>query len=310
MERCARCRIREDEVKLFNAIYEGKMDFLCERCAIIENIPIIRKPDTSQLKESERGIGVYERLRKINGIKLGKKPSSFFREDRLKELEKNPEKELPEKEKLNLIEHFHWEVMKARRRKGLSQKQLANAISESEIAIQMIEKAKLPENSESLIRKLEQFFRIPLRKITETERILERNIERKEPILLDEFGNELEKIPEPEIEYKVEIKEDIFEKGYDKEKEVFDIHKADLSNTKISDLLAMRRRKIQVTKQEKIEEQKKIEERKKLIEARKEELRLLKEKESEELDKILGGKEILKKKKQEDIIEEFEDELV
>src|SRR3989338_963222 len=310
MERCARCRIREDEVKLFNAIYEGKMDFLCERCAIIENIPIIRKPDTSQLKESERGIGVYERLRKINGIKLGKKPSSFFREDRLKELEKNPEKELPEKEKLNLIEHFHWEVMKARRRKGLSQKQLANAISESEIAIQMIEKAKLPENSESLIRKLEQFLRIPLRKITETDRILERNIERKEPILLDEFGNELEKIPEPEIEYKVEIKEDIFEKGYDKEKEVFDIHKADLSNTKISDLLAMRRRKIQVTKQEKIEEQKKIEERKKLIEARKEELRLLKEKESEELDKILGGKEILKKKKQEDIIEEFEDELV
>ena len=249
-------------------------------------------------------------MRKINGIKLGKKPSSFFREDRLKELEKNPEKELPEKEKLNLIEHFHWEVMKARRRKGLSQKQLANAISESEIAIQMIEKAKLPENSESLIRKLEQFLRISLKKITETERILEKNIERKEPILLDEFGNELEKIPEPEIEYKVEIKEDIFENGYDKEKEVFDIHKADLSNTKISDLLAMRRRKIQVTKQEKIEEQKKIEERKKLIEARKEELRLLKEKESEELDKILGGKEILKKKKQEDIIEEFEDELV
>src|SRR3989338_869764 len=208
MERCARCRIREDEVKLFNAIYEGKMDFLCERCAIIENIPIIRKPDTSQLKESERGIGVYERLRKINGIKLGKKPSSFFREDRLKELEKNPEKELPEKEKLNLIEHFHWEVMKARRRKGLSQKQLANAISESEIAIQMIEKAKLPENSESLIRKLEQFLRISLKKITETERILEKNIERKEPILLDEFGNELEKIPEPEIECRVEIKKD------------------------------------------------------------------------------------------------------
>ena len=126
------------------------------------------------------------------------------------------------------------------------------------------------------------------------------NMDKDFKILIEEYN----KIP------RVEIKEDIFENGYDKEKEVFDIHKADLSNTKISDLLAMRRRKIQVTKQEKIEEQKKIEERKKLIEARKEELRLLKEKESEELDKILGGKEILKKKKQEDIIEEFEDELV
>ena len=42
VERCARCNVNEDEVRLFDAIYEGRMSSLCERCSIIENIPIRR----------------------------------------------------------------------------------------------------------------------------------------------------------------------------------------------------------------------------------------------------------------------------
>ena len=41
------------------------------------------------------------------------------------------------------------------------------------------------------------------------------------------------------------------------------------------------------------EEQKKIEEKQKVIEARKEELRTFKERESKELDNLLGGSELL-----------------
>ncbi len=196
MERCARCRVREDEIRLFDAIYEGKMSYLCERCSIIENIPIIKKPNVSQLKESEKGISVNKRMKTLSGINEQKQEQIFFKEDKLKELEQNPEKEIPEKNNLNLIEHYYWEIMKNRRRKGLSQKQLSQNLGESEIAIQMIEKNKLPENAERIIKKLEQFFQIKLRKLTEMEKYLEQK--NKQPILLDEQGKELKIIPEPE----------------------------------------------------------------------------------------------------------------
>ena len=73
----------------------------------------------------------------------------------------------------------------------------------------------------------------------------------------------------------------------------------------ISIKLLKHRKKIETTRQEKIEEQRKIEERQGLIEARKEELRLRREKESEDIDRILGGAELLENTG--DTRREFED---
>ena len=64
MERCERCRAYEDEVQLYDAIYEGQVAFLCERCSIIENIPILNKPTEERVRESEKLSGVYERMKK------------------------------------------------------------------------------------------------------------------------------------------------------------------------------------------------------------------------------------------------------
>ena len=61
-----------------------------------------------------------------------------------------------------------------------------------------------------------------------------------------------------------------------------DIKKANLGNITIADLKELHRKKLEATKQEQLEEQRRIEERQKLIEARKEELRLRREKESKE----------------------------
>ena len=294
VEKCIRCDARGDEVRLYDAIYQGRMSSICERCSIIENVPTIKKPDASQLKDSEKGVGVYSRMKRLAGIKDKKEEENYFREDKLKALEKMPELELPKREKLRLIEHFHWEVMKNRRRKGLTQKKLAEVLGESEIVIQMIEKGKLPENAESLIRKLEQFLQIRLRGITERERFLRE--QRAEPVLLDEYGNELEFIPEEKIaipESEIEDEEEIDMRGVDMEKGELDIEKADLSSLRIKDLKNLHRKKIEVSRQEKIEEQKRIEERNRLVEARKEELRLMREKESKELDKVLGGTELI-----------------
>ena len=357
MENCVRCNVEGAEVRLFDAIYEGRMAKICERCSIIENVPIIKKPGVSQLKEAEMGrVGVYDRMKRLSGIKDAKEEITFFREDRLKELDKKPELELPEKEKLNLVEHFYWQIMQNRRRKGLSQKQLAEVLSESEVAIEMIEKAKFPENAEILIKKLEQFFQIRLRKLS-SEELMSIEREKQKPVLLDEYGRELEDIPEPEIK-QIEIEE--VEKDIEKETEIpeieykligaepvrketkvsltsqpslreveeikeepeldevgdLDIHKTNIEDVTIGDLKDLSKKRIEATKQEKVEEQEKIEERQRLIEARKEELRLMREKESNELDEILGGTELLNNQgkpkliENSDIVEEFEEELI
>jgi len=367
MELCIRCGAKNDEVKLFDAIYNARIEKICERCSIIENVPLIKKPATEQLKEAESNLGVYERMQKIQGIKKKKKENIFFREDKLNELNSHPELELPEQKKLNLIEHFHWEIMKLRRRKGLTQQKLAENLGESEIAIQMIEKSKLPEHTEILIKKLEQFFQVNLRKNIEIKK------SEKTPILLDEKGNELKIIPEekpyiPEIieehqekapiisdktkqklkEIECKIKEFEDEKikmicGFDNTeidiKETFlkfkepqkdlDLKKIDPKNITINQLRNIHRKKIEVTKIEQIQEQRKIEERQRILEAlrerdrlkheeirkrkllekenqEKEKFKLIQEKkietemknkkESEDINKFLGGTELIKNK--------------
>lgn len=360
VERCVRCRVRSDKIRLYDAIYEGRMSLICERCSIIENVPIIRKPDSEQLKDSEEGEEVYKRMRRIKGLEKSDGESSFFREDRLNELNANPELELPENEKLRLIDHFNWEIMKLRRRKGLSQKQLAENISESEIVIQMIEKGKFPENMENIVKKLEQFFQLRFRKISEIEKIMKlKERQKKDPVLLDEDGNELEVIPEPEVvcetidkkdkktpllegvsvtECRLEVPENKNYKQKQKsetelikkpevniddldeddeldleEFEELDLKKQDFTRTTIKDLQGIHKKKLEVTRQEKIQEQKMIEERNKIVEARKEELRQQKEKQSSDIDEYLGGSELLGggklKKDDYDLKKDFDREL-
>jgi hypothetical protein len=159
--------------------------------------------------------------------------------------------------------------------------------------------------------------------------------ERERPVLLDEEGKELESIPEeepviiesedrmgeespltshPSLEDRaprVEVVEAETEPSGVKLEGDFDVRKVDSSRVTIGDLRAMHRKKIEVSKQEKVEEQRRIEERERLVEAKKEELRMLRERESKDLDKLLGGRELLGKEKASDTekIEEFDREL-
>lgn len=329
MKSCNICGVSEDKVRIFDAIYNGKMANLCERCSIIENIPIIKRPSTKQLNEAEARFSSRPRLTPRVSIQNIQKTNTFFQRDRLKELDDKPELELPEKESLNLINHFHWEIMKNRRRKGLSHRQLAKSLGESELVIQMIEKAKLPSNPEALIRKIEQFFQISLRNIPKHF-----TIKQPEPILLDEKGQEIHTIPEEEmvfIDKEIEDKEETEKstkegRNFLNHQEDLDLRKIDTTRTTIGDLQRTHKKRIEVTKQERIEEQKKIEERQKILLAlrerdrlkieerrkqelikkqkeeaekqkligeRKQELERRKKKRSEEIDELLGGDELI-----------------
>ena len=394
-ENCNRCHISGEKARLFDVIYEGRIGILCERCAIIENIPILKRPDTIQLKATEKNTNVYDRMKIMSGYKEPNSNSNFSREQRIRELEKNPKLQLPIKEQLNLVEHFHWEIMKNRRRKGLSHRQLAEAIGESELAIDILEKGKLPEDPEGLIKKLEQFFQVSLRKISDADAMVLRKEKmiRTKPVLLDEDGNELSQIPEEEVEQGEvsdiyfetrEVKEEkkeipwykkvlgrkkqitpeetteeatdefseeipqVQEKSVNvpgsrylsyrkreavlkggavnpadnassqknlelKENEDLDLEKVDINRVRISELKEVHKKRVEVTKSEQIQEQRKIEDKQRLIEARKEELRAMKEKESKNIDSVLGGSELLGKKNIGDdfdkSVEEFDSDL-
>ena len=212
MEQCFRCEKSGREVRIFDAVYNNDFVKVCERCALIENIPLIKKPTTSQLRESEGSIGVYKRLRRMAGLeKPVEKHESIL--EQIRKLEEHPELEKPEEKRpFNLVENFHWKVMRARRNRGFSHRQLGWALGESEAAIKMIEKAELPEDAEKLIKKLEQFFQIRLREKSFNEIEEEKKNQEKEKFRIprvervdeDESLEIMEPIkpivPEPELD--------------------------------------------------------------------------------------------------------------
>lgn len=61
----------------------------------------------------------------------------------------------------DLVDKFHWIIMRVRRVKGLTQKQLAERVGESENAIKMAEQGIVPPGY-ALLEKLETFLRVKL----------------------------------------------------------------------------------------------------------------------------------------------------
>lgn len=160
MAECTKCGRRDEEVRLFDGIYVNEAIKVCERCSLVEGIPIVKLPNTGQLKESEKGEKVYRRLNRMTGGSNERESRSIYEE--LKDLREKPELEKPVETPLKLIPNCHWVIKRHRRLKKLSHKHVAEAIHESETALRLIERNTMPEDSISVIRKLEQFFQIQL----------------------------------------------------------------------------------------------------------------------------------------------------
>ena len=181
MEECFRCSVTREETRLFDAIAEEGIVKACKDCIDREKLPIVKKPSLDQLKESEDRVSVRDKLSMMAGIE-SKTDSQGKREyvrtssaknkgefdlndviernlEKRKLSQKSMEKLPPEKE---LVENFHWKVMRGRRLKKISQEQLGAEIGESETAINMGESGELPEDFDRLIKKLEAYLRINL----------------------------------------------------------------------------------------------------------------------------------------------------
>jgi len=161
MEKCSRCGRNEEEVRLFDGFYVNEDIKICEKCSLLANIPIIKRPSAEQLKASEKGYAVRERLSFLAGLRKEEKKEKLISED-MKKLQEKPELEKPEDLVFKLVDNFHWIIQTSRRRKGFSLNQLAEAIGESESALKMLERGIVPTKALGLIEKIEQFLKISL----------------------------------------------------------------------------------------------------------------------------------------------------
>jgi len=180
-EKCFRCMKSGRVVRLLDAIYGNEISKICEECALIEDIPIIRKPTSFQLAESQRSYTVHERLARMTGVNPNVKNETraLRKEDKLpvitldklrkprdygEVLRKREERAKIRNQPLNLIENYNWFVQRARRGRKMSLTQLGAIIGEGETNLKMIEDGFLPDDADRIIRKIEQFFQINLRK--------------------------------------------------------------------------------------------------------------------------------------------------
>ena len=178
MAECIKCEISDEKALLFDAISKEGIVKICRRCNVEEGLPLINTVREEEGLERERN--VYNRLSKYAGLNPQEHRNKFSADGRKKEdpIEKedkklgeianrNFRKKLPaEKPKRDdLIYNFHWVIMRERRKKKLTQTQLARELQESEQAIKMIEQGYIPEDGgNKLILKLESFLKINISK--------------------------------------------------------------------------------------------------------------------------------------------------
>ena len=183
MSECFICGVSGEKKRLFNAITEEGVQEVCEQCALDEHLPLVRRPTTFQLKEAERPQTIYERLSKqagINSVQHRNRPSLEVQESMKKQRQELIKEEVKLKDiveknlklgnkketrpREDLIDNFHWDIMMGRRKMHITTKQLADAISESEVVIKMAEQGMLPEDDYRLINKLENYLGIRIKK--------------------------------------------------------------------------------------------------------------------------------------------------
>jgi ribosome-binding protein aMBF1 (putative translation factor) len=139
MAECFRCGTTGDKVRLFDAISEEGIVKVCEKCALDENLPIIKRPFDS----------------------LSKSPQLRIQEIKLREIiDKKSNHNKREKDFPDLIDNFHWIIMRARRMKHMTQEQLGREVGESESTIKLAEKGILSSNYLEFINRIENVLNI------------------------------------------------------------------------------------------------------------------------------------------------------
>lgn len=141
MVRCSLCNNEEKE--LYRAVFQREVVNVCENCAKMEGIPIMRKPTQEQLNRADKRYTVRERMLHISGLE-SLHALSKDHEVAQRHLAKI---KIPEKkqESSDLVNNYYWEIKVARRRRKLTLSQLAQLTGIQADVIEKIERGILPK---------------------------------------------------------------------------------------------------------------------------------------------------------------------
>ncbi len=171
MKECYLCGVTEDKTVLYEGIYRSKgVINVCRKCYFKEKIPLIDKKDL-KIEQVSSKESVRERLSRMAHVNVEKHEEKKIRPNQedvhLKDLvERNFKKEIFEgpKSPEDLIDNFNWIIMRKRRSLKISKEKVAEDIFEPLIAIESLEKGILPRDYQSIIKKIEGYLKINLRK--------------------------------------------------------------------------------------------------------------------------------------------------
>lgn len=168
MEYCYKCGISDEKALLLDVILLEGIDKICRKCSYNENLPLIKK--TNIVEDIQKRPTVHERLSRLSGIEYKKESGNEElkkEETKLNEMVNRNFRRTVGTTNLkdDLIDNFHWIVMRVRRGKHLTQKEMAESIKEPEILVRMLERGIV--NDMNIIRKIEEFLSVRLRKKVE-----------------------------------------------------------------------------------------------------------------------------------------------
>lgn len=156
VEECFKCGASGDSVNLSRAISDRGIVPICDHCANIYKMPLIKKATDKQIEESQRQKSVRDRLTGMN--------KKFNSEVNLRDLVDKKFRERSMQVHPDLIENFHWTIQKVKRLKKITREEFAKGIGESDATVRMLEQGFVPNNDYRIIMKVENFLRVNLHK--------------------------------------------------------------------------------------------------------------------------------------------------
>lgn len=170
---CGICEGDFPEEEMRKVIFNEGITNVCSGC-YREDMPMFEKPDMDKLRGIYNRRAMYKRLSESAGVKdieehkkriseFGK-DSAIIRDAPLRRIVNRNLAETKIQKNENLVDNFHWIIMRARRSKKISQKQLAEEIQEPEEIIAMSERGIISPANGILVKKLEEFLRIKILK--------------------------------------------------------------------------------------------------------------------------------------------------
>ncbi|HJX50614.1 MAG TPA: hypothetical protein VJ438_04075 [Candidatus Nanoarchaeia archaeon] len=173
---CYKCGANTAE--LFDVISGEGIVKICKYCLSEERIPVVKKPTFSQMNSINKNESIYNRLSKAAGLDSEIHKKNIFGSQQQQELKKQEGtlrelidkkfdrfvKQESVKKRQDLIENFHWVIMRARRNKKMSMSQFAKEVGESEKFVKLAEQGIIPEGDSKIIQRIEHILEINILK--------------------------------------------------------------------------------------------------------------------------------------------------